>query len=98
MYEKRHDHRTFLCNVNQIGVREDFKKPIVDTCEPSRNDSHKESVVACRTFHLDFLEIFTHLDTNIAALETQVLTLGVFLLPQALVRVLGAYGPFLGAI
>ena len=98
MYEKGHDKRPFLRHMHQIGVREDFKKPIVEACAPSRNDSHKKSDVACETFHLDFPEIFTHLDTILAALETQVLALGGFLLPRALVRVLGTYGTLLGAI
>lgn len=90
MYEKLHDNRHFLRNVNQTGVKGDFKKPIVEIRESSRNYSYKGSVVACRTFYLDFLEIFTQLNAILAALGTQVLALGVFLPPEALLRRLGA--------
>lgn len=93
MYVKCHNHRPFLRDVTQIGVRDDFKKPILEKYEPSRNDSHKESVVAWRTFHLDFPKNFTHLDTILTALGTQVLALGAEKLPKALARLLGAYGP-----
>lgn len=69
MYEKRHDHRPFLRHVHQIGVREDFRKPIVETCEPSRDDNHKKSNVACEAFRLDCPDNFTYLDMVLSALS-----------------------------
>jgi hypothetical protein len=87
MYERGHSHRPFLPHMHQIRVREDFKKPILETCEPSSNDSHKKPNVVCETFVISTVRKTLHLDIVLSPTGTQILALGVVLFPVRVSRI-----------